>query len=267
MSNSGELLESVLSGKLELDCVKMKLTQNGSASPAVYEGSGTIWQDGDGFLHLKMYHSIANFSNELKSIFDPFTPGEILGDEHYYSLEAMDMSGHVWKTDRLYINKSNVSMHASAMIIKSKPREITYTSDRRMSDRTTVSLTAAGKYEIPCNVMEKLSNGAVTLNTLKFTTEDGIEMSFKKSDNRLDIQIDGPTANMLDNIEDRVILALSIILGRRVNPCFMLKRYSDITQTTVKSVEFHQSDGKLLAPIGHSSPDHAKQFQQFVTGI
>ncbi len=264
MSSSDNLLDSVISGKLELDCVRMKLTQNGSDNPTAYEGSGTIFQDEDGFLHLKMYSVIANLSEELKSIFAPVTPGAIFGSEHYYSLEATDMSGHVWKLNRLYINKSNVSTQASAMIIKANPREITYISERKMPERTVIALTIAGKHSIPCNKAETFPNGGWILNTLVFTTEDNIEFSFKKSDDRLDIRIDGPTVNMPDDFEQRVTLSLSIILGRNVNPCFILKNYADIAQTTIKSVALHQSDKVLPSPISHGAPEHLVHFQKFI---
>ena len=49
-------IESILDSKLILEFFEIVLTQMKESIPRKYRGPGSIWQDSDGFLRLKMYH-------------------------------------------------------------------------------------------------------------------------------------------------------------------------------------------------------------------
>ena len=95
-----EFKTAFLSGKFVVDCVEIKLTQNGTATPIVYASSG--------YLHVTPENGIEarliclrddvqppSIQSLLARIGD-LSPGKFIPDSHYFKLEATDVAGNLW---------------------------------------------------------------------------------------------------------------------------------------------------------------------------
>lgn len=125
---SSKEIEQLLDTKLVLDSLDIVLTQNIESMPKSYRGAGSIYQDDDGFLSLKMYHAYqsgdemtSEISNGLGGI--GLTPGKIIERFHYFSLKAKDMYGRVWRAENVWVS-GDISIPSTGRVIKSRLRRI-----------------------------------------------------------------------------------------------------------------------------------------------
>jgi hypothetical protein len=68
-----DTIKSILNADLVLDFIKITLTQQKEDNPKVYTGSGSIFQDTQGGLRLKMYHeyllsNVHRFADGLNAV-------------------------------------------------------------------------------------------------------------------------------------------------------------------------------------------------------
>src|SRR4051812_41530263 len=89
-----------IEGNLAIDCLEITLTQNGSATPRVYKSTGSILVSPElgveGRIVWKRdeahpYDQMAAFTSTLSVM-----SGEIVPDDHYFKLEAVDIAGNRW---------------------------------------------------------------------------------------------------------------------------------------------------------------------------
>lgn len=260
---SKEIFVSVIKNALELDCIDITLTQNTSVEPKVFKGAGTIFQDESGTIRLKMYHGFQDLSKESFPLDLEYTPGEIIGDEHYYSLRAIDIHGNVWTARRVSVNR-RVSFPAAGTIIKTSLAEIVNTEERKISnEKSHLTLFVTGRYSIPCNKAEDLPGGGWILNTSEFSVGN-INFKFKKDEQSLEIKASGLKQNMPDFLENHMIEALSVIFGCMVSPVFTIWSHGNISETKIRSVDLLLSESALPKPIVHTNPESLDNFKAFI---
>lgn len=150
------------------------MTQKIDKDPIVYTGPGTIRQNDDGILELKLYSKINDLKKEISHQFKHHTPGKIIADENYFTLKAIDMCGVEWISDNIGVS-ADVSFPASGQVIKSKLKEIETIEEGSRTEKNYLFVVVPGKYEIPCNEKEDLPHGGwglirsvFTANNLKF---------------------------------------------------------------------------------------------------
>ena len=127
-------IDSFISNTFEIDCIDIILTQKVDKEPIVYAGPGTICQDENGILQLKLYSKISDIKKELSHQFKHHTPGKIISGDNYFTLKAVDMSGKEWVSDNIWVS-ANVSFPASGQVIKSKLREIKSMEDGSTTEK------------------------------------------------------------------------------------------------------------------------------------
>lgn len=99
--DNNEFKDAYVGGSLVIDCVEIRLTQNGSETPRVYSSLGFFLASPERGVEARLvcprnstdaYDPIKAFMRE-----GDYTSGVMLPDSHYYSLEAHDVAGNVWK--------------------------------------------------------------------------------------------------------------------------------------------------------------------------
>lgn len=98
-----------IEGNLAIDCLEITLTQNGRPVPRVYKASGSIqispelgaegrvvWQRDEA--HPYDFMAAFKASQDVAS-------GEILPDDHYFSLDAIDINGNRWTNPSVHVLK------------------------------------------------------------------------------------------------------------------------------------------------------------------
>jgi hypothetical protein len=95
-----ELAEELRQRTWTVDCPEMKLGRPGTPGPTEYIGPGYLRQEADGTITYKLYPPPpAKF--DPRSTFPKMgAAGNILGDDFFYRLDAMDKGGTVWRVER-----------------------------------------------------------------------------------------------------------------------------------------------------------------------
>jgi hypothetical protein len=91
-----------LEGKLSIDCLSIKLTQQGSPQPRVYEAPGYLLVGPEIGVECRLVvkrgpdHPYEPFREFVQA--SKVAVGELIPDHHYYTLEATDAVGNVWRS-------------------------------------------------------------------------------------------------------------------------------------------------------------------------
>ena len=118
---NAEDTQRVLENAFSLEFLRAKLTQKRDESPVVYMGPGSITQQSDGSLTLKLYHlfeSSAELLEDVKTTFgggekqpgeiifgvNELQPGQIIEDHHYFDFEGVDLFGFIWTSPRIWVS-------------------------------------------------------------------------------------------------------------------------------------------------------------------
>lgn len=265
MNLNNDTINKLISSKFEIDCIDINLTQQIEKTPIIYSGPGTIYQDENGVLNLKLYAKIIDIDKEISHISKHFVPGKIIGNENYFSLRATDMSGNEWGTENIWLSH-NVSFPAAGQIIKAKLREIknmTEVDKRIRSGKTYLLIVVPGSYKIPCNKKEDLPNGGCRLSKSLFSFNQ-IDFEFKKLDDYLRIYVSTGTNALSEQSEIRILEALSIIYGQIVRPMIIAFTHGGIETLRIKSVDNTVPNEHLPYPIEHSLPFNLEIFASFL---
>jgi hypothetical protein len=262
---SKEIIETLISNKFEIDCIDISLTQQTEENRIIYSGPGTVYQDENGVLNLKLYVKIKDLKEELNQAFKHFTPGKIIGDEHYFSFRAVDMSGNEWCSENIWVS-GTVSFPTAGKVIKSKLEEIKNIAeiDKRIrSEKTYLFIVLPGDYKIPCNEKEDLPNGGWRLNRSVFSANQ-VDFEFKKHDNYLTINASTITDVLEGQTEIKILEALSIIYGQVLRPIIIDYSHGDSKKLRIKSVNDKFSNKQLPYPFNYSSPSDLESFACFL---
>jgi hypothetical protein len=77
------------------------LVQQAAVEPVTYSGPGSITQDLEGNLQLKLYHTfeaVSELNREVENALGGhhLPIGKLIDDHHYFAFQATDMTGQVW---------------------------------------------------------------------------------------------------------------------------------------------------------------------------
>lgn len=98
---SEDFLKQYAAGNLVLDCPRIVITQNKTTGPKTFEGPGMITLKADGRFAVRLYvNSPPGASHVIKAMFSMdanVSPGELIPDEYFYTMEATDLRGITWR--------------------------------------------------------------------------------------------------------------------------------------------------------------------------
>lgn len=91
--------------ELVIDCPIIELRQMGVENPRKYSGPGMITLTKDGYFQLKMFPDDCNIMPfESIRVMSERVPGQLIPTEHFYAMEAADVSRFIWGSDNLLID-------------------------------------------------------------------------------------------------------------------------------------------------------------------
>lgn len=255
-------VQSLTAKKFELDCSNISLTQQVSDSPIMYSGPGTIYQDENGVLNLKAYHTTKDIKKEFSFRFQHHTPGKIIGREKYFCLEAVDMFGYLWVSENIRVS-GDISFLTGGQVIKTTIREIRHQDERQSSPGSSLSMVVLGDYEIPCKERKELPNGGWGLNRTTTVVKE-IVLELRKYENHLRINASAESGFHDEHFEKKLIEALSIILGKPISSLISVFSKSGQRITTIRSIDSTFQNNALLSSIKHSDPSDLEFFKTFI---
>ena len=260
-----KIIASLLDHSFSLDFIQITLTQLAVDEPVIYSGPGTISMNSFGVLNLKMYHSFKDIKKEMFGMGEQISPGKILGDQHYFNLCGVDMKGDTWVSKKIQVSKG-FSWPAAGKVIETSLREIVNQTERHKDasrEKSSIFMSVAGVFDLPCNEIENGENGSRSLNTTKLTIEENL-LQLKAKDGRLLIDLTGPSESLTDNTDKMLLEALSIIFGKFVLPNCIATTHEDTHQIKILSVSSDFSNIKITELIKHSFPHDTESFGEFI---
>jgi hypothetical protein len=85
-------------------------------------------------------------------------PGALIPEEEYFTMEAIDMEGHIWKAENLLLS-GHFSIQVKSVILESTVRQISSESERAAHvshDKSSFYIVIPGNYSVPCNEWEDM---------------------------------------------------------------------------------------------------------------
>lgn len=92
--------EDFAEGRFKIECSRMALTKP-DEKDIVIQGPGEVWQDEEGVLQYKIFVDDAGYITLHNYLGRPRTPGRIIPEEDYFSLETEDFGGQIWTSDHV----------------------------------------------------------------------------------------------------------------------------------------------------------------------
>jgi hypothetical protein len=152
-----EALKLMMDKKFVLDCPQMLLSpQLSTSSKKSYSGAGFVSQNPEGGLVFKIYCNDGVISHLFEDIedFNSIKSGEILGEEHFYSLLATDINGREWKSQWI---DPDTHFGSKGSVIKGKIKELFYTDQLyNPTEGYSAEIYFPGDIDIPCNRTSKV---------------------------------------------------------------------------------------------------------------
>lgn len=260
-------IESVIRNSLSIDFVSIILTQDTVVSPKKYSGPGCVFLDADGIIRLKMYHAFQNEGDIQREFSDSFNddglvPGKIIGEQHYYSLEAVDMKGRQWNSSRISLS-GHTSFPARGKVIETTLQKISLihiSAEEGASKGDIAYFIIPGKYKIPCNEFEKSEKGS-SLTLCKINLSE-YNCEIKKRDSHIEISVRGSSDIEIEEYSKILLESISICTGAFLRPKLSMESNKD------RKLAVIHSTGKpliqeLQSPIDGMNTREAVHFEEF----
>jgi hypothetical protein len=253
-----ELLEDFRKGKFELWCPKMIICQKDNEKPFKYSGSGLIRQNQENRIEFVLIEpSSSSISWNLKSLLgDNKEIGKLITNDKYYSLEVTDLSGWVWKAERLLISHSG----GSAGSVVFGDIDVLKCIKSPEFQNNMIKLEIFVDIRLP---LAEMKRKAVCISENESSFWEGnmtefkvgeIEISIKKDINVITVIAKSEKTFSGNYLETRIIEALQFVTARTISWGILQKNINE------KRITYLHSPEKALLPTNMSLPidyDHA----------
>jgi hypothetical protein len=153
-----DAITALKSGKFEIDCIAMTLTQNSGENAPTFCGNGYIRQDAAGAIQFKLYaNSFANTDSfsMLREISD-FIPGTLVPDISYYELRATGTDGSVWTSTYVM---PDINWARDSHVIAAGKLGVVQNESESIPDGHSIEIHFFDEADIPCiQVTKTVSN-------------------------------------------------------------------------------------------------------------
>ena len=260
--------DRVLTDDFSLEFLQAKLIQKTKENPVVYTGPASVVQSEDGVLKLKLYHlfqSSSEVTREISATFNNgFQPGQIIGDQHYFDFEGIDLHGAKWTSPKIWLS-GDVSCPANGKIVTADLLLIE--SERQAGSGTSQGVAKAqlfipGSYRIPYFKTE--TQGALTTRSICELNVGGRTCTLRKQDRHLEVSADLAGIESANDYLDLILEGIGIGIGSELRPKLIKILHSGVHRQTIYSRNVSAVHPTLTAPFPTSQPDNAKSLETFL---
>lgn len=261
-----EKIETILKNNFQVDFFDILLEQEKDENPKQYRGPGTIYQNKNGEIRLKLFHTnTENPIDQLSDFIEEFNlaPGKVIPRHHYYTLTITD---HVrtWTAKNIYISNSQ-QVSDEGILIDTKINSISITEKRLLIKNVDNFATAyvSGKYTLPANK----SKTAKYSSSISITTLDIDEAKYEIEEEEDYIEIHAELKNKSNPSEEIKIFleALSIALGKHLAPILVTSGNKDTFTTTIYSQKNTSKHLKLEQPLPRFIIHNPESLNEFIS--
>jgi hypothetical protein len=263
--------QQLLANEFRLEFFNGTLSQLKESNPTNYSGPGCITQDKSGKLRLKLYHSYSNdeqLALEGLEFFNNDHPfGKIIADEHYFSFEATDMQGLIWRAEKIWL-EGDMSFPAGGRIVEANIHSLeTVQPHTEQSKRLSASGYAVvpGTYHLPSlqidwNALgEKFQKCELKLH--------GQTCRVQRYEKRLEISFDIPDLVHAKEYSKRLLQAIGFAIGAFFHP--VLEGITDKTNRSqvLRSRRNDLEIARIFPPVPRTWPHHVKHIESLVSAF
>lgn len=259
-------VEALLEGRLIIDFAEISLSRSSAHHPCTYQGSGSIYQNTNGELELKLYHvfrSKSELAYEDRLFSDrSSTPGKLFQDDEFFSLNGKDMRGRDWAAEHILIDPT-FNYPATGKVILTTLNSIKNVTllTKNGNNKPFISAFFGGDYELPYNEYEETKNSK-SLSICRLDIQ-GTAYTIKKLGGNLQINCSSESDVDVTKTFDIFLEALQMGIGQEMCSCYLVSCDGDVYTTTVKAKLSEKN--KLPKPIPIRTPWESKYLQTFIT--
>jgi hypothetical protein len=262
-----EAIESLVESRYHIECILIELTRQEGESVFKFAGPGCLSQNEDGQLLLKLYHTFGD-DDELfqswKASIGSTLPGELIPEEMYFTMEAMDMEGNIWKAEDVLVG-GQFSAQANGVVIVSEIMQIRSESERvahANNEKSSAYIIIPGCHSVPCNEWEDMGTKRTKSLCRIRWAESGISIKVRKK--YLFVAISGPSASLDKGIQNRIAEVLSIVFGKMCHIVLSSYCADRICESAIVAVPKTDPNKQIPSPIRHRDQRNFQSFESFL---
>ena len=253
-----------------IDCPTIVLKQDFSRSPTTYRGPGSISQNTEGQLIVKLY---------CPDIIPPFTamtlhggkPGKIVPKTVYFSLNATDLRGKLWTATNI-LPRITSSFGNTGIAVTANIRELCQSGKlprtfKNKSAEMVLRFAGNMEFEFPCNAKTEsrisigntiISEGS-SINVAKFKASN-CEFIFYNDDDWFTVQVFCNKKQFLPFLDLRISEALQFIFARSFEWSILEVLEGNKYRTHLRPLPDEESNLRIRPPLISNFPDDFRDF-------
>lgn len=219
---SQTVIDSISKRQAMIECFDITLTQNASNSPLIFSGPGCLYFE-DSSLKLKQYSN--STTSQSTEIFTFFCSGNIgvVPESKYFTLEARDVSGKIWKNNRTLVQQG-VNVTPTGTVLTLSLDSVTSQSQLDHSIEGGAALIIVnGTYQLPFNEYIDTGKGSRKLSKLVLSQERRT-IEITQEEERLLIKITDPENIVELSSLFYILEGISIAIGQLLEASFLATR-------------------------------------------
>ncbi|WP_139832599.1 hypothetical protein [Pseudomonas sp. B26(2017)] len=216
-------IDSIAERNATIECFNITLTQNTLNSPLIFNGPGCLFFDEKKTLRVKIYSgSTKSDSIEMLNFFFNDRVG-IVSEERYFTLEAEDTTGKIWKNARVLAERGVDTYPSGAVLELALNNARSFSKLKHSVIGGSALITVNGNYRLPFN--EYVDNGKGSMELAKLSLSQGTKtIEIVQKNSKLDINIvDSEDPVELDSLF-HLLEGISIAIGQLLEASFIIAR-------------------------------------------
>lgn len=263
-------LESLKHSLWEIDCPRVTVKSRSPQNPCILSGSGFLKQVIPHQLTFKFYSGVEEYSRANRNL----VLGEIIPDDFYYDLTALDYKGRLWHCERILIDINRpasgefiIQGSISRIICEGEiPQEV----DCKGS---SIEIRVFDNINIPFNertlTNKSIAKGiqsskSISRNVWKFKYCKLNFLLVKEDKRLLTINVVSDEESISEYLRERVLETLQFVLGYPINWATSYRRIGHVTEVTLCSPRQSLTDSRFKPPfvLGGYFTDEAQVFRR-----
>ncbi len=215
-------IDAISAREATIECFNITLTQNTLNSPLIFNGPGCLFFE-DNILKVKLYSSSSTSgSTGMMNFFWNNSVG-IVPEDRYFTLEAEDTSGKIWRNTRTLAQRG-IDTYPSGTVLVLALNDVRSVSQLENSvDGGSALITVNGVYRMPFN--EFIDNGKGSRELAKLVFSQGTQtVKITQEGSKLNISI----IDSKDSVELSslfyILEGISIAIGQLLEASFIVTR-------------------------------------------
>lgn len=264
-------IQEIINGSFSLYFAEATLRQK-CDDPIVYHGPGKLFYTDEGKLSIELFclnlnekESSKNHDRKLDQISN-YKPGQLIPTEHYFDLDATDISGKQWHAENIWFPRTACSGTMGEIIVFEIQEYILYQKNRWTEKEPNLIFYINGKFNLPWNKYQKKEN-SWSLNICELEFENFLFYAEYFDDSFMIVKLSlGKPEKLTKNHKklSRLFLeALRIATGRFIQPILCIENFGQKQTVRIQSRKKTIETKSIKSPLHHTHPDSGS-FSEFI---